>query len=37
MFDYAISTHVDKETEKTLLILLTGKDFGYYNNILDYL
>ena len=31
MFDYAISTHVDKGTEKTLFILLTGKAFGYYN------
>ena len=37
MFDYAISTHVDKGTEKTLFILLTGKSFGYYNKILDYL
>ena len=31
VFDYAINTHVDKGTEKTLFILLTGKAFGYYN------
>ena len=35
MFDYAISTHVNKGREKTIFILLTGKALGYYDKSLD--